>query len=114
MATRRATRFRAKTIAQVGFVGGDVTFTAPLLDFSPFGLSVKTSREVTVGTIFRLAIKVGADRFRAAAIVRAKIPDGLAVEFLSMTPVDRETMRRLYLRLQMAARAGDATPSSAT
>jgi hypothetical protein len=82
-----------------------VKFSAPLLDFSPFGLSVKTSREVTTGTIFRLAIQLGADYFRAAAIVRAQIPGGFAVEFLSMTAMDRELMRRLYLRLQIAARA---------
>lgn len=106
MATRRATRVRANAATQVSFVGADVKFTAPLLDFSPFGLSVKTSREITAGTIFRLGIQIGADYFRAAAIVRAKIPDGLAVEFLSMTAMDREMMRRLYLRLQIAARAG--------
>jgi len=110
MATRRATRVRANAIAPVGFVGTDVKFTAPLLDFSPFGLSVKTSHEVTNGTIFRLGIKVGTDYFRAAAVVRAKIPDGLAVEFLSMTAADREMMRRIYLRLQMAARAGAIAP----
>jgi hypothetical protein len=78
-------------------------FTAPLLDFSPFGLSVRTSREVATGAIFRLGIRVGGDYFRAAAIVRARIPDGFAVEFLSMTTIDREVMRRLYLRLKMAA-----------
>jgi hypothetical protein len=87
-------------------MGTDVKFTAPLLEFSPFGLSVKTSRQVSTGTIFRLGVQVGAEYFRAAAIVRANIPGGFAVEFLSMTPVDREMMRRLYLRLQMAARAG--------
>ncbi len=51
-----------------------------------------------------MGIQVGADYFRAAAVVRAKFPDGFAVEFLSMTAIDREMMRRLYLRLQMAAR----------
>jgi len=81
-------------------------FTAPLLDFSPFGLSVKTSREVKTGAIFRLGIRVGADYFRAAAIVRATIPDGFAVEFLSMTTIDREVMRRLYPRPKMAAAPG--------
>lgn len=89
---------------QVGFVGTDMKFTAPLLEFSPFGLSVKTSREVATGKIFRVGIQVDADYFRAAAIVRAKIPGGFAVEFLSMTPIDREVMRRLYLRLKMNAR----------
>ncbi len=90
----------------MGFVGTDVKFTAPLVDFSPFGLSVKTAHEVTTGTILRLGIKVGADYFRAAAAVRTKIPGGFAVEFLSMTAIDREMMRRLYLRLQIAARTG--------
>ncbi|MGD0226330.1 MAG: PilZ domain-containing protein [Terriglobia bacterium] len=104
MATRRATRVRPPTATQVGFVGTDSKFTARLVDFSPFGLSVKTSREVPIGSIFRLAIQVGADYFRAAAAVRAKIPGGFAAEFLSMTAIDREMMRRLYLRLQIASR----------
>ena len=90
----------------MGFIGTNVRFTAPLLEFSPFGLSVKTAREVATGTIFRLGIQVDADFFRAAAIVRAKIPEGFAVEFLSMTPIDRELMQRLYLRLQIASREG--------
>jgi hypothetical protein len=90
----------------VGFVGTELKFTAPLLEFSPFGLSVKTSRLVPIGTIFRLGVKVGADYFRAAAIVRVILDCGFAVEFLSMTAIDREMMRRLYLRLQMTARAG--------
>jgi len=53
-----------------------------------------------------MGIQVGTDYFRAAAIVRAQIPGGFAVEFLSMTAMDRELMRRLYLRLQIAARTG--------
>ena len=106
MPTRRATRFRAKVATQVGFIGSGEEFTAPLHEFSPFGLSVETSREVATGTIFRMGIQVGTDYFRAAAIVRAQIPGGFAVEFLSMTAMDRELMRRLYLRLQIAARAG--------
>lgn len=57
-----------------------------------------------MGAVFRLGIQVGADYFRAAAIVRAKTPGGFAAEFLSMTAIDREMMRRLYLRLQMASR----------
>jgi hypothetical protein len=77
-------------------------FAAPLHEFSPFGFSVKTSREPTIGTIFRLGMKGGADYFRAAAIVRRKFPDGLVMEFLSMTAMDREMMRRLYLRLKTA------------
>ena len=104
--SRRATRLRAQVATHVGFIRSEIKFTASLLDFSPFGLSVKASREVTTGTIFRLGIQVGSDCFRAAAIVRAIIPGGFGVEFLSMTPLDREMMRRFYLRLQMAARAG--------
>lgn len=103
MATRRAVRVRVKAATHVGFVGINEKFTAPLLDFSPFGLSVKTSREVANGAVFRLGIRVGADYFRAAAIVRAKIPGGFAVEFISMSTIDRDVMRRFYLRLKMAA-----------
>jgi hypothetical protein len=91
---------------QVAFIGTSSKFTAPLLEISPFGLSVKTSQAVEIGAIFRLVIAVGADYFRAAAIVRTNIPGGFAMEFLSMTAIDRQMMRRLYLRLQMAARAG--------
>ncbi len=104
MTTRRATRVRSKAGLQVDFGRTDVKFTAPLLDFSPFGLSVVCLREVSTGTIFRLGIRAGSDYFRAAAIVRTTIPGGFGVEFLSMTAVDREMMRRLYLRLQIASR----------
>jgi hypothetical protein len=104
MATRRATRLRPSGETQVALVGTSSKFTAPLLEISPFGLSVKSSREVEMGAIFKLVIAVGADYFRAASIVRAKIPGGFAMEFLSMTAIDRQVMRRLYLRLQMAAR----------
>jgi hypothetical protein len=89
---------------QVGFVGTDDRFTAILREFTPYGLSVTTQHECKVGTIFRLGIKMDLDYFRAAAIVRARLPDGFAVEFLSMTAMDRDLMRRLYLRVQMAAR----------
>jgi len=102
--SRRAKRFRTIAPTEVGFAGTDVKFSAPLLDFSPFGLSVKTSQEVKVGTVFRLGVKIGSDYFRAAGVVRAKIPEGFAVEFLAMTSTDRALMRRLYLRLEMAAR----------
>ena len=88
----------------MGFVSSEHKFTASLLEFSPFGLSVITPREVALGTIFRIAITAGTDCFRAAAVVRRKIPGGFAVEFLSMSAFDREMMRRLYLRLQIAAR----------
>ena len=104
MKGRRAARVRAQATIDVGFVGTDDKFTAPLVDFSPFGLSVKSSREVKTGAIYKLGVRVGGDCFRAAAIVRALIPGGFAVEFLSMNPIDRELMRRHYLRLQMASR----------
>jgi len=104
MKGRRAARVRAKATIDVGFVGPEDKFTAPLIDLSPFGLSVKTDREVKTGTIFRLGVRSGNDCFRAAAVVRALIPGGFAVEFLSMNPTDREVMRRHYARMQMAAR----------
>jgi hypothetical protein len=95
----------------VGFVGTDAKFTASLIDFSPFGLAVKSSREVKMGAIFRTGMRIGADYFRAAAIVRRKTASMFAVEFLSMTPIDRESMRRLYLRLQ---RTADQSPPTET
>jgi len=104
MARRRATRVRAEGATQVGFVGTNEKFTATLVDISPFGLSVKSPREVKAGTVFRTGIRVGMEYFRAAAVVRRQTPGLFAVEFLSMTPMDREMMRRLYLRLQMTAR----------
>jgi PilZ domain len=107
--SRRATRVPAHAVTQVGFVGPDQKFTSPLLDFSPFGLSVETAREVKKGAIFRLGIQVGTDYFRAAAISHAQIPDRLAVEFLAMSPIDREMVRHLYLRLQIAARGTNPT-----
>jgi hypothetical protein len=87
---------------EVGFAGANAKFAAPIYDFSPFGLSVKTSREVTVGTMFRLGIQLGTDYVRGAAVVRAKTPGGFAVEILSMTPADRQKLWRLYMRMQMA------------
>ena len=104
MKGRRATRVRAKAVINVGFVGANDSFTAPLIDLSPFGLSVKSGREIKTGAIFKVGVKSGNDYFRAAAVVRALIPGGFAVEFLSMNPVDREVMRRHYARMQMAAR----------
>ena len=104
MATRRATRLRPPAETQVAFIGTSTKFTAPLLEISPYGLSVKSSREVGIGTIFKLVIAVGSEYFRAAAIVRTNIPSGFAMEFLSMTAMDRQVMRRLYLKLEIAAR----------
>ncbi len=101
MKGRRATRVRAKSVIDVGFVGTDDKFIAPLIDLSPFGLSVKTTREVKMGTIFKVGVRSGNDCFRAAAIVRALIPGGFAVEFLSMNPIDRDLMRRSYARMKM-------------
>jgi len=100
MPQRRAERVRFQTAMPVGFVGGNEHFVASLSEFSPFGLSVKTPQSVTPGAVVRLGIKVDADYFRAAAVVRARFSDGFAVEFLSMTSMDRELLRRIYLRLQ--------------
>lgn len=102
--SRRAARVQAKTTLDVGFVGTDERLTAPLVDFSPYGLSVKTPRKVKIGTVFRLGIQLGNEYFRAAAVVRSQFPEGFAVEFLSMSLADRELLRRSYQRLQMAAR----------
>ena len=104
MEGRRAPRVRAQTPISVGFVSSNEKFVGSLLDFSPFGLSVRTAHEVKAGMILKLGIVSGAEVFRAAAIVRTSIPGGFGVEFLSMHPVDREALRRQYARLQLAAR----------
>jgi hypothetical protein len=101
--SRRAARVQPETTLGVGFAGAGGSFTAPLVNFSPFGLSVKTTHEVKVGTVLRLGIKLGAEYFRAAVVVRSQLPDGFGVEFLSMGSADRELLRRSYQRLQMAA-----------
>ncbi len=101
---RRAERVRFKTSIYVGFVIGNDRFSALLEEFNPFGLVVKTSREVKPGTVLRLGIKIETDYLRAAAVVRRKFSDGFAVEFLSMGSMDREILRRIYLRLQLADR----------
>jgi hypothetical protein len=105
MATRRAARLRPPSETQVALSGTDSKFTGSLLEISPYGLSVKSSQKVEIGTVLRLAIAVGGDFIRAAAIVRTIRPDGFAMEFLSMTTMDRQTMRRLYLKLEIATRS---------
>ena len=106
--SRRAARVQAPTILDVGFLGAGEAFVAPLVNFSPFGLSVKTTRAVKVGTVFRLGFKTGSDYFRAAVVVRSQFPAGFAVEFVSMSGMDRELLRRSYQRFQMAARNASA------
>ncbi len=92
----------------VGFVGPDDRFTASVIEFSPFGLSAKSARTVKTGTIYRLGLKIDADYFRAAAIVRSQFDGGFAVEFLSMTNQDRQLIQRLYQRVQFTSR--DTSP----
>lgn len=105
MDTRRATRVRAKANLPVSFDADDLTVSGPLLDFSPLGLSARTPQEVPVGTILRLSVPVDSEIFHATAVVRARVPGGIGVEFLAMTPIDHNLLDRLYLYLLMAASA---------
>jgi hypothetical protein len=105
MATqRRAERVQFQNPVQAGFMAGDERFAGSIGDFSPFGLGVKTPHRVTPGAVYRLGIKVDTGYFRAAAIVRTKSSDGFGAEFLSMSPVDRELLRRLYMSVRRALR----------
>ena len=106
---RRAERVRFQNPVQAGFMAGDERFSGSLGDFSPFGLAVKTSHDVAPGAVYRLGIKVDTEYFRAAAIVRAKSCDGFGAEFLSMSPGDRELLRRMYTGVRRTLRLARAT-----
>ena len=105
---RRAERVRFQNPVQAGFIAGEERFAGSVGDFSPFGLAVETPHTVTPGAVYRLGIKVDAEYFRAAAIVRTKSQGGFGAEFLSMSPVDRELLRRLYMSVRRTVRLASA------
>jgi hypothetical protein len=73
--------------------------TGDLETLSPYGMFVRTQREVQPGTVLRVGIAVGHETFRAAAAVRHSQPgEGFAVEFIQMSASDRALLRRLYTR----------------
>ena len=83
----------------VGFVGSGHSLTGDLVTLSPYGMFVRTKREVKAGTALRVGIAVGHETFRAAAVVRhAEAGQGFAVEFIQMSSNDRALLRRLYSR----------------
>jgi len=90
-------------VVPVGFVGSSQSLTADLVTLSPYGLFVRTKREVRPGTVLRVGIMVGHETFRATAVVRhSEAGVGFAVEFIQMTSNDRALLRRLYMRLSPA------------
>ena len=87
-------------VVPVGFVGSGQRLTADLDTLSPYGLFVRSKREVRLGTFLRVGMVVGHETFRATAVVRhSEAGVGFAVEFIQMTAHDRALLRRLYLRL---------------
>ena len=99
MRARRAARVKVTLVVPVGFVGASHRLTGDLVTLSPYGLFVRTKREVQAGTVLRVGIAVGHETFRAAAVVRhSEAGEGFAVEFIQMSSNDRALLRRLYMR----------------
>jgi hypothetical protein len=101
MAGRRAKRVPASQPVPVGILGGDIYFTAQLVDISRTGLLVRCTQDLPEGTIGRIGIPLGVDTLRILVVVRRRVPDiGLAFEFLQMTHRDRGLLHRLIMRLE--------------
>jgi hypothetical protein len=104
MAGRRAKRLRASHHVPVGFVGPSASFTGDLVDLSKTGLLVRCSQSLEPGAPGRIGIPMGQETMRAMVAVRRHVPPiGLAFEFIQMSLRDRELLRRLLKRLQVAA-----------
>jgi len=49
----------------------------------------------------RIAISLGPETFRSVAAVRRQVPSvGLALEFIQMSPHDRDVLHRLLLQVE--------------
>ncbi len=85
----------------VGIQGGDIYFTAQLVDISRTGLLVRCAENLPVGTVGRIGIPMAAETLRIVAAVRRRIEGiGLAFEFVQMTHRDRALLHRLIMRLE--------------
>jgi hypothetical protein len=94
---RRAARVKVTLVVPVGLIGASQRLTGDLETLSPYGMFVRTAREVQTGTVLRIGIALGHETFRAAAVVRHSQPGkGFAVEFIQMSSNDRALLRRLY------------------
>ena len=104
-----------EVVIPVGFVGSGHRLTGDLVTLSPYGLFVRSKREVRAGTFLRVGIMVGDETFRAVAVVRhSEAGAGFAVEFIQMTSSDRALLRRLYMKLSPPKRVDPSaeTPRS--
>ena len=80
----------------VGFISGEARFVGPLVALRKDGLIMECQELLVPGTIGRLGIPVGADLFRAVAMVRCRIAHlGLHFRFIRMSSYDRMLLRRL-------------------
>ncbi len=115
MAGRRAKRVQVLRRIPVGFQGGDVSFTADLVDISRSGLLVRCSYHLPAGTIGRVGISLGVEMFRSVVTVRRRVePIGLAFEFTQMTQRDRHLLHRVILLAQHPPLSQSAASSSDT
>jgi|SRR5258708_35055813 c-di-GMP-binding flagellar brake protein YcgR len=104
MEGRRSKRVKAARQVTVSFAAAEVHFTGELIDISATGVLVRSPRDLELATAGKLEIDMGADTFRAAAVVRRYVADiGVAFQFTEMSAHDRELLHRLLLRLGQAA-----------
>ena len=102
MAGRVLDRHRATTAIPAVFIGAKGQLAGEIVDISLNGVLVRCSGHLEPGTVGKLGFASGNDTFRASASVRRVVPGvGLAFKFLNMTPVDRQTLHKLVLRLSL-------------
>jgi len=101
MAERRAKRVKASRRIAVGFIAPNLRLAGYVENLSSRGMLLRCGEEVAPGTIGRMGVAVGHETIRIVAQVKNQVPGiGLAFDFLSMGPHDRELLHRLLLRLE--------------
>src|SRR6267378_5657880 len=82
MAGRRFKRIRSMRPVRAAFMGGGIHFTAEIVHASESGMLVRTSQELELDTIGRLAIDMLPETFRTVVVVKRLVPGvGLALQF---------------------------------
>lgn len=105
MAGRRAKRLRSTQEITVAFQGPTDTFSAELVDISRTGILLRCPQDLELGSMGRIAISLGPETFRSVAAVRRRNPSvGLALEFIQMSPHDRDVLHRLLLQVEHLAK----------
>lgn len=102
MAGRVVERHKPTTPIRAVFIGADVQLAGEIVDISLTGVLVRCPSDLRPGTVGKLGFELGHDTFRASASVRRVVPGvGLAFKFLNMTPIDRQALHKLVMRLSL-------------